>query len=285
MFETAIYSLFTIAFLFASLFRCGATNLIAASYFSVSCASWSAVETPLNVTHAVLNAVIDMSFAVLAILVVLSKARAMREHQKLIVIGLVALATAGGLVSVVRIPFIAKDTEVGPGVFGHEVPVALLSVAETGLGICCLACAALKPLVGIWMRKGKFLVEVVKQHVAWKKGARRERQMKEPSTLMSFDGQAQDFQSCCTDGKSAITSTRCGYVARGSGILPYTGSALRFPSTESESSWSNRRFERNDEERGSLSWLDPFTLAGGCLSDAAEKELEALQPHSTPKVE
>lgn len=213
-----------------------------------------------------LNAVVDILFAALPIAII-ATSTAMPARQKASVCGLVALAGMGSLVSVVRIPFIATDTEVGPGVFANEVPVALLSVAETGVGICCLSVAALRPLARLWASKGRRVVEEVQEEVQVKRVK---------SKVVSL---------CSSDSWSMRSSVRKEEPKREIGCVEIASDSAR--RNEGRESWwtalasEGAENEYGNEVEDNRQWrLEEVERDDDSLSDAVERGLAVAGSNS-----
>lgn len=80
----------------------------------------------------------------------------MPVRAKITVCLLIVLGSTASVISVIRIPFI-KGIRIVPNLsyFTNLIPIALLSVAETGIGIIAISLAALRPLFGRCIERSK----------------------------------------------------------------------------------------------------------------------------------
>lgn len=103
-----------------------------------------------------MNALVDIIFTVSPVILVIRTK--MPARTKVEVCSLLAFAGLGSVVSVIRVPFMYKNVELAPAVFANEALVAILSLAETGIGLICLSVAALRPLGRVWAVRGRMMV-------------------------------------------------------------------------------------------------------------------------------
>ena len=94
--------LFNISLMIVSILQCG--NIATINLATISCLNWDTIQGPLKYFGAGLNAAVDWIFAATSILVV--RNLSLDTRSRLSVYGIVLLATAGSIVSVVRIPYI-----------------------------------------------------------------------------------------------------------------------------------------------------------------------------------
>jgi len=143
-----IYLIFGVIIFFLVLFACGEPKPI--NYFIHSCMSWDKTLGPICYIFAVLNAMMDWTLTMMPI-VVISKLHISRR-EKIAACVLILLGVLGSVVSVVRIAYVSDlqpSLKYGLYWFNKVEPIALCSVAESGIGIIALSLAALRPL---WRR-------------------------------------------------------------------------------------------------------------------------------------
>ena len=127
------------------MFQCGvpkAINFLIGEH----CLSWDRVIGPMNVTASTFNAVIDWIFVLTPTIVVFQAMMPMRT--KVSVSCVIALGALGSAASVARIPLLDGLKIVASlDYFSRIIPVALVSIVESGIGIIAISLATLRPLV------------------------------------------------------------------------------------------------------------------------------------------
>ena len=143
---TTIFSLFTFAFFFIAVFRCGPPSQFLLNNAKGKCLSWK-VTGPLNYIHGTLNALTDWIFVSLPILVI--RDANMNRKAKASVIGVLAIGVLGSVASIVRLYYI-KDIHPGASsateFFSKASTIAIASIIEIGLGVTAACLATLRPL-------------------------------------------------------------------------------------------------------------------------------------------
>ncbi|KAF2155502.1 hypothetical protein K461DRAFT_290530 [Myriangium duriaei CBS 260.36] len=138
-----IYVIYTVAFFFVVLFECGSPTGF--NFVYGTCFSWK-IMGPLNYVAAILNAIIDWIFIITPLFVVWQTMMSRRSRIQVCLV--IAFGAFGSVVSVVRIPLI-KDLRIIHSLtyFGQIVPITLLSLSETGVGLIAISLAVLRPLI------------------------------------------------------------------------------------------------------------------------------------------
>lgn len=140
----SLYCLYSFAFLFLNIFRCGPP----AKYFEheisgSGCLPYVTVVGPMNYIHATLNALTDWIFAIMPIFVVMGTQ--MKYSARLTVICILCLGVLGSICSVIRLAYVKS---LGTGDVLYSAPgLAMLSVAELGIGISASCMATFRPLM------------------------------------------------------------------------------------------------------------------------------------------
>ena len=140
----ALYVLYIIGFAILYIFQCG-KPIPQHFIFIDHCMSWPKIMGPVNYVAAVLNGVIDWIFTGIAIATVWKVQ--LSRRGKISVCGLIAFGAIGSLLSLARIPLVPELRLTGHISDFHKVlPIAMLSLAESAIGIIALCIAGLKPL-------------------------------------------------------------------------------------------------------------------------------------------
>ncbi|KAK6000441.1 hypothetical protein QM012_003687 [Aureobasidium pullulans] len=139
--SVSIFVIFNIALLGISLGQCGNINTINIDH--PHCLSWS-ILGPLNYFTASLNAAVDWIFAILAIHIV--SGLMMDTRSKISVYLIILLASAGSIVSVVRIPYI-DGLRLDNNYYSRKNDViAYTSLIESAIGIIVASMSVMRPL-------------------------------------------------------------------------------------------------------------------------------------------
>ncbi|KAG9657704.1 hypothetical protein KCU98_g2736, partial [Aureobasidium melanogenum] len=142
--------LFNLILLGISIGQCG--NIATINLDNLHCLSWS-IQGPLNYFCAALNAAVDWIFAILAIYIV--SGLSLDARSKASVCFIILLASAGSIVSVVRIPYIPGlrlDTDYySPK---NDV-IAYTSLIESAIGIIVASMSVMRPLAARIAQKAK----------------------------------------------------------------------------------------------------------------------------------
>lgn len=142
--------LFNLILLGISIGQCG--NIATINLDNLHCLSWS-IQGPLNYFCAALNAAVDWIFAILAIYIV--SGLSLDARSKASVYFIILLASAGSIVSVVRIPYIPGlrlDTDYySPK---NDV-IAYTSLIESAIGIIVASMSVMRPLAARIAQKAK----------------------------------------------------------------------------------------------------------------------------------
>lgn len=140
--SVVIYVCFDLAILVVSITQCG--NIATIDIGHLKCLDWDTIQAPLNYFGAALNAAVDWIFAAISISVV--RGLSLDTRSKISVYGIVLLATAGSIVSVVRIPYI-PGLRLDSRYYSQENDViAYLSLIEAAIGIVVASMAVMRPL-------------------------------------------------------------------------------------------------------------------------------------------
>ncbi|KAF2156493.1 hypothetical protein K461DRAFT_265871 [Myriangium duriaei CBS 260.36] len=139
----AVYCTYSFAFFFVVLFECGSPTGF--NFIYGTCFAWN-IMGPLNYIAAVLNAIVDWVFIITPLFVVWHTMMSRRSRIQICL--LIAFGAMGSIVSIARIPLI-KDLRIFHSLkyFGKIVPISLLSLVETGVGLIAISLAALRPLM------------------------------------------------------------------------------------------------------------------------------------------
>ncbi|GAB7355681.1 hypothetical protein MBLNU459_g6385t1 [Dothideomycetes sp. NU459] len=141
----SIYASYSTAYFLVGVFQCGVPkvfNFIEGS----KCLSWDHVLGPMSYIGGVLNALVDWIFIITPLIVILQSM--IRTRAKVSVCLLILLGSLGSIASVARIPLIyGLKTTQSLHYFNIIIPIALLSLAENGIGIIAISLAALRPLM------------------------------------------------------------------------------------------------------------------------------------------
>jgi len=161
-----IYATYSFAFIAVATFQCGVPKVV--NFITgENCMPWDTVTGPMNckstcrmMTPAVelilpfpytdvagvFNAVIDWIFIITPIIVV-SKTM-MTTRAKVSVCSIILLGALGSVASIARIPLL-KDIKTTPSLsyFKNLIPIALVSITESGIGIMAISLAAIRPLL------------------------------------------------------------------------------------------------------------------------------------------
>ncbi|KAG9511802.1 hypothetical protein KCV07_g9909, partial [Aureobasidium melanogenum] len=131
-----------LALLAISIGQCG--NIVHTNLTHLQCLSWT-ILGPLNYFCATLNAIVDWIFAVLAIYIIKGLTLDSRSRVSLCVV--VLLASAGSIVSIVRIPYIS-GLRVDKSYYSQENDIiAYTSLIESAVGIVVASMSVMQPLI------------------------------------------------------------------------------------------------------------------------------------------
>lgn len=148
--SVSIFVLFNLALLGISLGQCG--NLSNINIDHPQCLSWS-ILGPLNYFVASLNAAVDWIFAILAIHIV--SGLNMDSRSKISVYFIILLASAGSIVSVVRIPYM-DGLRLDNDYYSRKNDViAYASLIESSIGIIVASMSVMRPLAARLAQKAK----------------------------------------------------------------------------------------------------------------------------------
>lgn len=140
---TALYTLYTIGYLFVAVFQCGNPVDFLVHELKNECIPWS-ILSPLNYTHASLNAITDWVCAILPIFVL--QRSNMPTKAKWSVCGLMVLGALGSVCSLVRLAYIQILHNTNFTFFRQSTSITIVSIIECGLGITAASLATLRPL-------------------------------------------------------------------------------------------------------------------------------------------
>ncbi|KAI5202292.1 hypothetical protein E4T39_04756 [Aureobasidium subglaciale] len=140
--SVAISIIFNLVLLGVSIGQCG--NIATIDLDHPHCLSWN-IQGPLNYFCASLNAAVDWIFAILAIYIVQSLM--MDTRSKISVYAIILLASAGSIVSIVRIPYI-PGLRLDKSYYSQENDViAYTSLIESAIGIIVASMSVMRPLI------------------------------------------------------------------------------------------------------------------------------------------
>ncbi|PNS18070.1 hypothetical protein CAC42_4029 [Sphaceloma murrayae] len=142
-----VYSICIVLTLSIFVFRCGLPINAIAILGSNNCYINAGIEQPLGLNIASLNAVCDWIFAAIPIHLLLTSGRMSRD-SKLSICCIIALAAAGSVVSIIRLPYFIGST-FDVRVFETNPVILFLSILETAVGTIAISLATLKPLLRI----------------------------------------------------------------------------------------------------------------------------------------
>lgn len=145
--SVTIFVLYTFAYAFLYLFRCGAPpNYLNIFFVNPSCAISEQAMAPVNYIAAILNCLTDWMMAICPLFVI-SQLQLTRS-AKASIYALTALGLLGSVVSMVRVPMVKVLAEVGsPNYRTGLATMSICSIVELGVGILCISLAALRPLL------------------------------------------------------------------------------------------------------------------------------------------
>lgn len=139
----AIYTTFSTGYLVASIFACGLPTGHNLAFGH--CYDWTVLGA-LNYTGGALNAIIDWIFVLTPLIVVLKMK--MTRSAKVRVTLVILLGAAGSILSIARMPLIHDlKTDHSLFFFGNIIPITLVSISESALGMIAISVATLKPLL------------------------------------------------------------------------------------------------------------------------------------------
>jgi hypothetical protein len=148
--SVTISVLFNLILMGISIGQCG--DIATINLDNLHCISWS-IQGPLNYFCAALNAAVDWIFAILAIYIV--SGLSLDARSKASVYFIILLASAGSIVSVVRIPYVPGlrlDTDYySPK---NDV-IAYTSLIESAIGIIVASMSVMRPLAARIAQKAK----------------------------------------------------------------------------------------------------------------------------------
>ena len=140
--SVTISIIFNLALLAISIGQCG--NIATIDLNHPQCLSWK-IQGPLNYFCATLNAIVDWIFAALAIYVV--QGLMLDNRSKFSVYGIILLASAGSIVSVVRIPYI-PGLRLDKSYYSQENDlIAYTCRIESAIGIIVASMSVMRPLI------------------------------------------------------------------------------------------------------------------------------------------
>ncbi|KAH0404223.1 hypothetical protein KCU89_g1346, partial [Aureobasidium melanogenum] len=151
--SVTISVLFNLILMGISIGQCG--DIATINLDNLHCISWS-IQGPLNYFCAALNAAVDWIFAILAIYIV--SGLSLDARSKASVYFIILLASAGSIVSVVRIPYVPGlrlDTDYySPK---NDV-IAYTSLIESAIGIIVASMSVMRPLAARIAQKAKIVL-------------------------------------------------------------------------------------------------------------------------------
>jgi len=134
--------MYAVAFFFTALFQCGHPSTF--NYLAGNCISWD-IFGPMNYVAAISNAVIDWILVITPMAAVWKLQ--MTKGKKISVSLIMMVGTIASVASIARIPFVnTLHIHATLDFFRLTIPICILSIAETALGIMAISGAALKPL-------------------------------------------------------------------------------------------------------------------------------------------
>ncbi|KEQ92200.1 hypothetical protein AUEXF2481DRAFT_32403 [Aureobasidium subglaciale EXF-2481] len=140
--SVTISIIFNLVLLGISIGQCG--NIATIDLNHPHCLSWN-IQGPLNYFCASLNAAVDWVFAILAIYVV--QGLMMDTRSKISVYGIILLASAGSIVSIVRIPYI-PGLRLDKSYYSQQNDIiAYTSLIESAIGIIVASMSVMRPLI------------------------------------------------------------------------------------------------------------------------------------------
>ncbi|KAG9944266.1 hypothetical protein KCU85_g8058, partial [Aureobasidium melanogenum] len=148
--SVTISVLFNLILLGISIGQCG--NIATINLDNLHCLSWS-IQGPLNYFCAALNAAVDWIFAILAIYIV--SGLSLDTRSKASVYFIILLASAGSIVSVVRIPYI-PGLRLDTNYYSRQNDIiAYTSLIESAIGIIVASMSVMRPLAARIAQKAK----------------------------------------------------------------------------------------------------------------------------------
>ncbi|KEQ62366.1 uncharacterized protein M437DRAFT_33752, partial [Aureobasidium melanogenum CBS 110374] len=139
--SVTISVVFNLILLGISIGQCG--NIATINLDNLHCLSWS-IQGPLNYFCAALNAAVDWIFAILAIYIV--SGLSLDTRSKASVYFIILLASAGSIVSVVRIPYI-PGLRLDTNYYSRQNDIiAYTSLIESAIGIIVASMSVMRPL-------------------------------------------------------------------------------------------------------------------------------------------
>jgi len=144
--------MYAVAFFFTALFQCGHPSTF--NYLAGNCISWD-IFGPMNYVAAILNAVIDWILTITPMAAVWKLQ--MTRGKKISVSLIMMVGSIASVASIARIPFVSTLHIHGNlDFFRLTIPICILSIAETALGIMAISGAALKPLFKSILEKSSY---------------------------------------------------------------------------------------------------------------------------------
>ncbi|KAG9687580.1 hypothetical protein KCU76_g10223, partial [Aureobasidium melanogenum] len=148
--SVTISVVFNLILLGISIGQCG--NIATIDLDNLHCLSWS-IQGPLNYFCAALNAAVDWIFAILAIYIV--SGLSLDTRSKASVYFIILLASAGSIVSVVRIPYI-PGLRLDTNYYSRQNDIiAYTSLIESAIGIIVASMSVMRPLAARIAQKAK----------------------------------------------------------------------------------------------------------------------------------
>ncbi|KAF2152191.1 hypothetical protein K461DRAFT_321244 [Myriangium duriaei CBS 260.36] len=147
-----VYAIFTTASTFVNVFQCG-NPLNADTFISEYDCLPVGVLYGMIRTNRILNVSLDWVMTLMPVLLVAKSA--LRWEDKISAIGVLVLAGAGSIISVVGIAFVQLGEITWPSDIPHSFIFTLFSVWENAAVIIVLSLAAMRPLLKVYLRSRK----------------------------------------------------------------------------------------------------------------------------------
>ena len=143
-----VYTVYTLAYLFVSVFQCGDPSHFLFRKQEDRCLSWSIIA-PMNWLHGSLNAAGDWIFAILPIFMLVKSQ--LPRRTKISVCFILMLGALGSVASLVRLSFFRGLQS--DNFFTQAVDISIASVIEPGLGIIAGSLVTFRPLLKLAREK------------------------------------------------------------------------------------------------------------------------------------